>query len=516
MPTSASRSLHEYREALAPCLVASGGIIDGVAVTGATADSRAVTPGFIFCAIRGAVLDGHDFIAQALAAGAAALVVEKKPLSLPSGLPWFQVRDGYHAAALVAEVAAGRPAGGLSLAAVTGTNGKTTSAYLLRALFRAGGCHPGMIGTVEYDLGDGRPVPADRTTPTPFQLQHLFTRLRQAGARPVVIEVSSHALAQKRLGTAHCQAALFTNLTRDHLDYHHDFEQYYLAKKSLFTDVCCRDALRVVNLDDSYGQRLARELAADGLDTIGFASSPGPHAQVTVSDIRSTADGSDFTLTFNADAKKSLPDLRLHTPLPGLYNVANAAGAAIMAISWGIDQSAVAAALADCRGAPGRLQMIPAHRAPFRVFVDYAHTDDALTNVLAALRRLEPSRLIVVFGCGGDRDRSKRPLMAQAAAKAADLVMVTSDNPRTEDPEDIIRQILAGIPAGTACQAVTDRREAIRLALNAACPGAIVLIAGKGHEDYQEVNGVKHPFNDAEIAAEILRRLETERPAGRP
>ena len=498
-----SRPLAEYRQALTCCLLASDGGSDAVAITGATADSRAVKPGYLFCAIRGAKLDGHDFIPQALAAGAAALVLEKLPPGLPADRPWFLVRDAYHAAALVAEVAAGHPARDLRLAAITGTNGKTTSAYLLRAIFKAAGRRPGMLGTVEYDLGEGSPVPADRTTPTPFQLQDLFTRLRQAAAQPVVIEVSSHALAQRRLGTARCEAAIFTNLTRDHLDYHRDFESYYQAKKSLFTDVCLGQAHRVVNLDDSYGRRLAAELATAGLAVTGFARENGPPAQVVVTDIAARADGSTFTLYFTTLRQS----LRLHTPLPGPYNIANAAGAAILARLWGLAPAIIASALADCHGAPGRMQKVSPPGLPFRVFVDYAHTDDALANVLSALQQLKPAQLIVVFGCGGDRDRSKRPLMAQAAARTADLVVVTSDNPRSEKPEDIIGEILSGLPSGTLHEAIADRRLAIRSALTAARQDAIVLIAGKGHEDYQEINGVKFPFNDADVASEIIREL---------
>lgn len=498
-----SRPLAEYRQALTCCLLASDGGSDAVAITGATADSRAVKPGYLFCAIRGAKLDGHDFIPQALAAGAAALVLERTIPGLPADQPWFLVRDAYHAAALVAEVAAGHPARDLRLAAITGTNGKTTSAYLLRAIFKAAGRRPGMLGTVEYDLGDGCPLPADRTTPTPFQLQDLFTRLRQAAAQPVVLEASSHALAQRRLGTARCLGAIFTNLTRDHLDYHHDFESYYQAKKSLFTDVCLHQAHRVVNLDDPYGRRLATELAAAGLPVTGFARENGTPAQVVVADIAARADGSTFTLNFTAQGQS----LRLHTPLPGPYNIANAAGAAILARLWGLAPETIASALANCHGAPGRLQKVSPPGLPFQVLVDYAHTDDALDNVLTALRQLAPSQLIVVFGCGGDRDRSKRPLMALAAAQKADLVVVTSDNPRSEKPEDIIGEILAGLPAGTAHAAITDRRQAIRRALTAATPGAIVLIAGKGHEDYQEISGVKYPFNDADVTSEIIREL---------
>ncbi|MGI6356418.1 MAG: UDP-N-acetylmuramoyl-L-alanyl-D-glutamate--2,6-diaminopimelate ligase [Lentisphaerae bacterium] len=498
-----SRPLAEYRQALTCCLLESDSCSDAVAITGATADSRAVKPGYLFCAIRGAKLDGHDFIPQALAAGAAALVVERPVPGLPAGQPQLLVRDAYHAAALVAEVAAGHPARDLRLAAITGTNGKTTSAYLLRAIFKAAGSCPGMIGTVEYDLGDGCPLPADRTTPTPFQLQELFARLRQTAAEPVILEASSHALAQKRLGTARCQGAIFTNLTRDHLDYHHDFESYYQAKKSLFTDVCLPLAHRVVNLDDPYGRRLATELTTAGLPVTGFARKSGATAQVTVDDIVASAEGSEFTLHFIDQGE----NLRLRTPLPGPYNIANAAGVATLARLWGLTPQTITSALANCQGAPGRLQKVSSPGLPFQVLVDYAHTDDALDNALTALRHLAPSQLIAVFGCGGDRDRSKRPLMARAAAKNADLVVVTSDNPRTEKPEDIIDEILTGLPAGAAHVAIADRRQAIRHALTAAKPGAIVLIAGKGHEDYQEINGVKHPFNDADVASEIIQEL---------
>lgn len=511
LPCHRPQPLSVFQQALAGCLLRHSVPLPSLAITGATSDSRQVRPGNLFCAIRGAQLDGHEFIPAALAAGATALVVESDPASLPftlpHSLPWLQVRDGYEAAALVAEVAAGHPARALRLLTITGTNGKTTTSYLLRAIYQAAGHRPGMLGTVEYDLGDGAPQVADRTTPTPFQLQSLLQAMSRSSAQPVIMEISSHALAQKRLGTALAHAALFTNLSQDHLDYHPSMEQYYQTKKTLFSQLGVSDAIRVINLDDAYGQRLARELMYAGFTVTGFSQQNQPNANILVTDIESLPSGSHFSLVASDAGHLPSHPIRLFTPLPGSYNLTNAAGAAILALQDGVSAEAVAAGLNSCIGAPGRLQRVSEAQLPFQVFVDYAHTDDALRQVLNSLRQLCPSRLTVVFGCGGDRDRSKRPLMGLVASQIADQVIVTSDNPRSEDPASIIEQICAGIPTGVASVAITDRRQAIRWALSEAIPGAIILLAGKGHEEYQEINGVKHPFSDVTTTQKLLKEL---------
>ena len=490
-------------------LIAYGGPLN-VPLTGASPDSRQIHPGNLFCAMKGARQDGHLFIPDALAKGAVAVLVEH-PVSLPFGVAWLQVRNAYEAFGLVAEAVAGKPADGLKLLAVTGTNGKTTTAYLLRAILRKAGHSTGMIGTVEYDLGgradagegkDGRIVlPADRTTPTPFLLQELFARMADNHVEYAVLEASSHALAQRRLGTATCVGAVFTNLTEDHLDYHRTMDEYYEAKKLLFTRHLAKGAPIVINCDDPYGRRLSQELRTDR-QTLGFSFLEDALADVQASVTSQSANGTAFTLHF-PDGQR----WELFTPLPGRYNAQNVAGAAVLAWALGIPSADVCQTVRECPGAPGRLQAIPIPGQRFAAFVDYAHTDDALTNVLTTLRNLPHHRLLVVFGCGGDRDRAKRPKMGHAAAQLADRLFVTSDNPRTEQPEAIISEILPGIPAGTDYVAIPDRREAIRQAMREATAGDILLVAGKGHEDYQEINGVKHHFNDAEEIASAVALL---------
>ncbi|MGI5924177.1 MAG: UDP-N-acetylmuramoyl-L-alanyl-D-glutamate--2,6-diaminopimelate ligase [Lentisphaeria bacterium] len=481
-----------YRDILAELLMSSSGPMDRD-ISSVCADSRQVQPGALFCAIKGQKADGHDFIPAALAAGAAAIMLER-PCALPPDVVYFQVKEPYRAMAVLAEAAAGFPARALRLIGITGTNGKTTSAYLLRHIFQQASCRPAMIGTVVYDLGDGSIRNADRTTPTPFELQELFSKIKSAGANPVVMEVSSHALAQYRLGTAACAATLFTNITRDHLDYHHDFEQYYQAKKLLFTIGRRPGTPMVINADDPYGRRLAEEL--DDKDALlPFTLHSAPLAKLRVEDLTLAPEGGSFTIRNHHDSDV----WRLRTPLPGLFNVYNAAGAAILADAMGVPRDIITRAIADCHGAPGRMQRVK-EITRCAVFIDYAHTDDALANALGALRALQPKRLTVVFGCGGNRDRSKRPLMGKVANDLADRIVVTSDNPRDEKPGDIIDQILAGINTPAKVRAIGDRREAIFQALDDAEAGDVILIAGKGHEDYQEIMGVKHLFSDEAVA----------------
>lgn len=487
-----SHSAAYYRDILADILLNSNGPMDRD-ISSVCADSRQVQPGALFCAIKGQRADGHDFIPAALAAGATAIMLER-PCALPPDIVAFQVKEPYRAMAVLAEAAAGFPGHALRLIGITGTNGKTTSAYLLRHIFQQASCRPAMIGTVVYDLGDGSIRNADRTTPTPFELQELLSKIKSAGANPVVMEVSSHALAQHRLGTATCAATLFTNITRDHLDYHHDFEQYYQAKKILFTTGRIPGTPMVINADDPYGRRLAEEI--DDKDALlAFSLRNEALAKLRVGDLSLTPGGGSFTIRNKHDSDA----WRLHTPLPGLFNVYNAAGAAVLAHAMGVPRDIITGAIADCHGAPGRMQRVK-EITRCAVFIDYAHTDDALANALGALRTLKPKRLTVVFGCGGNRDRSKRPLMGKVANDLADRIIVTSDNPRDEKPRDIIDQILAGITDHAKVCAISDRREAIFHALDDAETGDVILIAGKGHENYQEIMGVKHPFSDETVA----------------
>lgn len=455
------------------------------ALTGAEADSRRIEPGAAFVAIRGEKLDGARFAPGAWERGAAVVLAESPR---PEGVDccWMQVTNAYAAAARAAELAYQRPARGMRLIGITGTNGKTTSAYLLDEILRAAGRRTGMVGTVEYRLG-GRTLPADRTTPPPFQLQELLAEMRDSQVQDVVLEVSSHALVQRRLGTAAVDAALFTNLTGDHLDYHGTMEEYFHAKRILFDEYLTPDGPAVINVDDPFGARLAEALAQAGRTVVRVGAAGESDCRMT--DSESTVQGSRMILEYDGTG------LELVSPMIGRHNLANTAGVAAVALALGIPRETIAATVRSCEGAPGRLQLI---RAPngASVFVDYAHTDDALRNVLRALKQLSPSRLCVVFGCGGDRDRTKRPRMAQAAAEFADRIYATSDNPRTEDPERILDDLCAGFPDNTRYKRISDRREAIRHALADAEPGEIVLVAGKGHETYQEIDGVKHPFDD--------------------
>ncbi len=469
-------------------VVRSYGNLD-VEINYACSDSRQVRPGALFCAMKGAKLDGHNYIQDAIARGAVAILAEHEVAAL---VPCIIIQNAYHALGAVAEYMEGKPTDNLKLVAVTGTNGKTTTAFFMREILTA--CHHrcGMVGTVIYDVADGSPKTADRTTPTPFELQSLFAEMRKNHAEYASIEVSSHALHQRRLGSAKCAAAIFTNLTQDHLDYHGDMENYYQAKKLLFTQHLQPGAPIVLNGDDAYGTRFARELAGSNLYVYSFK---GNEANVKAENLQLSSYGSTFDL--------HLPDgdtWHVATRLPGAYNAANAAGAALAAYALGLPKAVVLEALAASQGAPGRMQPIHVPDNRFAVYVDYAHTDDALRNALGCLKELPHNRLIALFGCGGDRDRTKRPKMGAAAAQLADVVIVTSDNPRTEAPEAIIQEILPGIPQGTNCLTIPDRREAIRHAIAHAQPGDIILIAGKGHEDYQEINGVKHHFNDCEEA----------------
>ncbi|MFA5206435.1 MAG: UDP-N-acetylmuramoyl-L-alanyl-D-glutamate--2,6-diaminopimelate ligase, partial [Lentisphaeria bacterium] len=353
---------------------------------------------------------------------------------------------------------------------------------------------------------------ADRTTPTPFEVQALLAEMRANGLRDAVLEVSSHSLAQRRLGAARFAGAIFTNLTGDHLDYHHTMEEYFAAKQRLFTEALEPGAPAVINVDDPWGATLAAGLAALPANAaprvIPLSQGDAGRTGVRLCGLRTGAAGTEFTLDF---AGGVLPGgapraVELRSPLAGVFNGYNLAGAAVLALALGLPETAIREALAACPGAPGRLE--PVHSpAGWTAFVDYAHSDDALDNVLRTLRDLRPRRLVVVFGCGGDRDRTKRPRMGAAAARHADLIFLTSDNPRTEDPEAILREIQTGIPAGTPCRVLADRREAIRAAVAAAGPGDLLLLAGKGHEPYQERNGIKSHFNDREeLAAAIAGR----------
>ena len=471
-----------------------------VLITNATCDSRDASDiaGGIFIAVPGSKDDGAHYVKEAMTKGAAA-VVATTPITVNPGVARVLVKDAYPAAARIAELLYGFPARRLRLLGVTGTNGKTTIAHLLRAILRESGHKTGMVGTVEYDLGEGAPLDADRTTPPPFLLQYLLGEMAGKQVADVVMEVSSHALDQRRPGTAMFAGAVFTNLTGDHLDYHNTMEEYYQAKRRLFFDYLPPNAPAVVNINDRWGARLAAELQAAGRTVVTFGTAPGCEFRIVAP--YSTVRGSTFRLEQSGETP-----FAVESPLIGDFNIFNLAGAVILALRLGIPEADISAAVTACIGARGRLEPLKTKNG-ITCFVDYAHTDDALKNVLLTLRRLEPSRLLVLFGCGGNRDCGKRQRMGRAAAELADRVYLTSDNPRNEKPEEILAEIRTGIPAGCDCVEIVDRHEAIRRAAADARPGDILLIAGKGHETYQEQNGQKTPFDDLQVLGNAFIEL---------
>ncbi|MCW3023475.1 MAG: UDP-N-acetylmuramoyl-L-alanyl-D-glutamate--2,6-diaminopimelate ligase [Conexibacter sp.] len=450
-------------------------------------DTRRVEPGTVFFCVRGFTADGHDFAPEAVAAGAVALVVDH-PLGL--GVPEVLVDDVRAAMAPAAARLAGDPTAALAMVGITGTNGKTTTSYMVRALLEAAGRQTGLIGTVTSWIG-GTEQPVVRTTPEAIDLQRAFGAMRDGGDVAAVMEVSSHALALHRADAIHWDVAAFTNLTQDHLDFHADMEDYFLAKRALFAVAAQQGATLIACVDDPYGARLAREFPQ--AVTIGIDA---PDAAVRAVDLEPGPHGTGFRVDGTA----------MRAPLPGRFNVLNALVALAAARALGVDDATIAAALPGAGGVPGRFEPVDAGQE-FAVVVDYSHKPDALDNVLRTARELATGRLIVVVGAGGDRDRGKRPLMGAAAAEHADAVILTSDNPRSEDPEAILDAMAEGAPQA---QRITDRRAAIEHAIGLAGPGDVVLIAGKGHETYQEIaGGVKLPFDDREVAREVLHaRLE--------
>jgi UDP-N-acetylmuramoyl-L-alanyl-D-glutamate--2,6-diaminopimelate ligase len=463
-------------------------------ISGLAYDSRRVKPGDLFFCVSGFQSDGHRFAADALAAGAVALVVEH-PLGL--GVPEIEVDSVRAAMGPLAARFYGEPTSRLRVVGVTGTNGKTTTAYLVRALIEAGGERCGLLGTVKSVVG-GLERDAGRTTPEAIDLQADFRSMLDNGESACAMEVSSHALALGRTAGVRFAAAVFTNLTQDHLDFHPTMEDYFLAKRRLFTDAS--PGVSVVNVGDPYGRRLAEELK----DVVAFAVDED--ADYCAHEVRCDFSGSHFRL------RTPVGERELSLPLPGRFNVANALGALAAVHSLGGDLDMLAATLERGVHVPGRFESIDEGQ-DFAVIVDYAHTPDSLENVLATARELaQPcrGRVFCVFGAGGDRDQAKRPLMGQAAARLADVAIVTSDNPRSEDPQTIVEQVLAGARrakrAEGELQSEVDRRAAIETAVARARSGDVVVIAGKGHEQGQEfAEGQKIPFDDATVAREALR-----------
>jgi UDP-N-acetylmuramoyl-L-alanyl-D-glutamate--2,6-diaminopimelate ligase len=446
-------------------------------------DARAAGPGSLYFCVPGTRADGHEFAADAVANGAVALVVER-PLELD--VPQLVVPSARAAMAVAADEFFGRPTEELQVAGVTGTNGKTTTAFLLYAILAAAGRRPGLLGTIEGRVG-GERRPAIRTTPEAIDLQRDFREMLDAGDCSAAIEATSHGSALGRLDRVRFAALVFTNLTQDHLDFHGTLEQYFDAKRRLFTETLPPAA---VNVGDEHGRQLAEELRGKNeLLTFGLTDD----AELRADDLELGPRGARF----RADG------IELETRLRGRFNVENVLGAVAGARLLEIPDDAIAHGVKELRGVPGRFEAVDEGQ-PFAVLVDYAHTPDSLENVLRTARDLAQGRVICVFGCGGDRDRGKRPLMGRIATELADLAIVTSDNPRSEEPEAIIAEILAG--AGEA-EIEPDRREAIARAIGEAEEGDVIVIAGKGHEQGQQFADRTIPFDDREVAREALRRL---------
>jgi UDP-N-acetylmuramoyl-L-alanyl-D-glutamate--2,6-diaminopimelate ligase len=462
-------------------------------VTEVTHDSRRAGAGSLFVAIRGLVTDGNQFVESARKKGATGIVSE---LPAQPGGTWVEVPDARAALAVLSAAANGDPAEKLGLVGVTGTNGKTTTTYLIDAALRAAGEKVGLVGTVHYRIGD-RLTTAVRTTPESSDLQALFRDMVDAGCRHAVLEVSSHSLELKRVHGCRFEVAVFTNLTRDHLDFHGDMDHYFDAKRRLFVEHLREDGRAVINADDDRAAELVAASRAP-VWTYGIER----EADIRASDVHLTLEGSRFV------AKTPLGAIALHSPLLGRFNVANLLAALGAALALGVPKEIAAAGLEALTGVPGRLERVNAGQ-DFTVIVDYAHTDDALKNLLETVRELGPQRVVTVFGCGGDRDRTKRPLMGAVASRLSDVAIVTSDNPRSEPPEAIIEEVRRGMPSGRGAEvlSIVDRREAIARALEMARPGVAVVIAGKGHETTQTLRDRTIPFDDRQVVRDILRPL---------
>jgi UDP-N-acetylmuramoyl-L-alanyl-D-glutamate--2,6-diaminopimelate ligase len=466
-------------------------------------DSRRVQRNGLFVALRGEKFDGHNFIGQAIEKGASVIVAEREEFPAAAERVTSVVVENTRLT--LADLSAtfyGFPVRKLKMAAVTGTNGKTTTTFLIQHICEKAGLRCGLIGTVRYQIGE-RVLPATRTTPESLDVQELLAQMRDSGCRAAAMEVSSHAIAQDRTRGLEWDVAVFTNLTQDHLDFHGTMENYFEAKAKLFTDLTHQEKKRkpvaIVNSDDRYGEQILSKIDKRiSVVTYGM----GARADFRASNYRMEFGGTSYQL--DARGKSYL----VRVPLIGRFNVANSMAALAAANSLGIGLREAVLSLSKSPQVPGRLEMVPAKRQ-FQVFVDYAHSPDALLNVIKTLRELEPRRLIVVFGCGGDRDREKRPLMGQVVDQNADHAIITSDNPRKEDPEAIISQVEKGFRSNRY-EKIVDRAEAIDHAIGLAQPRDIVLIAGKGHEAYQEFADHTIPFDDIQVARRALENHPVE------
>ncbi|MBX3243484.1 MAG: UDP-N-acetylmuramoyl-L-alanyl-D-glutamate--2,6-diaminopimelate ligase [Acidobacteria bacterium] len=482
----------------------------GESVLDVTHDSRHVRSGTLFVAIKGSTVDGHRFIDDVMRRGAAGIISEYDPPESFSGV-WLKVEDARHALAKAAAVIHGDPSAKLDLVGITGTNGKTTTTYLCYSLAEAAGVKPAMLTTVEYRIGD-ESEEAVRTTPEASDTNRFLGRAVDAGCGFAAMEASSQAIDLHRCDSLHFRVAIFTNLTTDHLDYHHTMENYFDAKKKLFDgSLGEKPGASVVNIDDEWGVKLAGQLRANGQKVITFSQNNDsseakvldPAHHLSANDIEvSLLSGTSFTL------KTPSGERRVTSPLVGKPHVYNMLAASAAALELGYELDDIVRGLSGCVGAPGRFELVP-HNGDFAVIVDYAHTDDALLNTLKTARALTEGRVITVFGCGGDRDKTKRKPMGRIAGDYSELAILTSDNPRTEDPMKIIADVEAGVKeTDTEAFIIPDRREAINTAIKNAKTGDVVIIAGKGHETYQIIGDEKFDFDDREVAKAALKTRE--------
>jgi len=466
-------------------------IIDDFEVRGITCNSKQVFDNFVFVAIEGTHIDGHGFIDEAISKGAKAVIAHSSQLTThgKKKVPVIAVEDTRKAITNLAARFYGNPSSKIKVVAVTGTNGKTTITYLIEALIKEAGFVPAVIGTVNYRFKD-KIIPSRNTTPGPIELQSLLADAVNENIDYAVMEVSSHALCQDRTDGIGFHSAIFTNLTQDHLDYHNTLEDYFQAKAKLFKDL--RGYFAVINNDDEYSRRLKAMVKGPAVITYGIDN----EADIMAIGIKLGILHTEFTL------KAGNKEIKLKTRLIGRHNIYNILASFAWAYKEGLDDMAVRLALEKFNFVPGRLERVDTAKG-FSVFVDYAHTEDALMNVISALRQISDKRIIVVFGCGGERDKTKRPKMGRVVSELADYAIITNDNPRSEDPQDIIKDIRSGIKKDNYC-VIPERKEAIKRSLSEAKAGDIILIAGKGHEDYQILGNKKIHFDDREAVKECL------------
>jgi UDP-N-acetylmuramoyl-L-alanyl-D-glutamate--2,6-diaminopimelate ligase len=460
-----------------------------IAVSGLCCDSKAVMPGSVFVAIRGGKFDGHDYLNEAVSRGAVAVVVER-PVLTAEHVRRIVVANTRGVLSILADRFFRHPSSEITVIGITGTNGKTTVSFLTRGILTRGGFGVGLVGTISYRIGE-RVIPATNTTPGPIEIHSFLRQMADRGDRFAVMEVSSHSLDQYRVDRVDFGTAVFTNLAIDHLDYHKTREDYFRVKARLFEGLSPA-SFAIINNDDPDGRRLAA-ITRGRVVTYGINCK----ADIKAENIR----GSNGWTRFSAATPGG--EFDINTRLIGRHNVYNILAAVSVGFCHGIPSEIIAAGIQDTEGVPGRLQAIDCGQ-PFAVFVDYAHTEDALRSVLQAMRELTPGKIIVVFGCGGDRDRSKRPAMGMVAVQLADFVILTSDNPRSEDPLSILRDIESGIRGGGGYVIMPDRSQAIGKALLMAQEGDVVLIAGKGHETYQVCRDVTVPFDDSQVVKSVL------------